>query len=213
MWCLWKVRNEKLFQRKEGSPVQVSFAAQAITNSFKLETGHTNLCKNKIPMQDKGEELRQGNTIDASKLSTQNTFFTDAAWNLQESQNGNEGAQAGIGVYIQLKQGYLNLQASISATGMIAISAVQTEAQGLKLAANLLESLHIQEAAVLTDNLTVAKAAAARSPRKEPGNWQIRSYIADFCAMTEFKNIQVYHVNRDQNSIAHEAARDLYFYV
>ena len=68
------------------------------------------------------------------------------------------------------KQGYLNLQASISATGMIANSAVQAEARGLKLAANLLESLHIQEAAVLTDNLTVAKVVAARSPRKEPGN-------------------------------------------
>lgn len=52
------------------------------------------------------------------------------------------------------EQCYLNIQATISSKVMLANSAnsaVQAEGQGLKLEANLLESLKIHEAAELTN--------------------------------------------------------------
>jgi hypothetical protein len=65
MWCLWKARNDTLFQRKVASPFQVFFAAQAITNSFSLEVGtaepgRSNTENHRMSPQEK-EHFIQGN--------------------------------------------------------------------------------------------------------------------------------------------------------
>lgn len=67
--------------------------------------------------------------------------------------------------------------------------------------------MHLQEAAILTDNLSLAKAAAARSPMQEPGHWGIRGLLADFCAIINPYSAQVIHINRDHNAEAHRLAQ------
>ena len=40
-----------------------------------------------------------------------------------------------------------------------------------------------------TDNLSLAKAAAARSPRTDPGHWEARGLLAEFCAATNASSV------------------------
>jgi hypothetical protein len=53
---------------------------------------------------------------------------------------------------------------TISVTVAHTQSAIQAEAQAINLAEVRINRLNIQQAAILTDNLTLAKAAEARSP-------------------------------------------------
>ena len=68
----------------------------------------------------------------------------------------------------------------------------------------------IHEAAILTDNLLLAKAAAARDPNSQPGYWIIRGLLTDFCALTASSDVQIFHVSRNHNTEAHEAAKLAY---
>ena len=58
MWCMWKSRNDKLFQRKESSPLQFFYAAQAIANCILQEV--------EIQEQSHKEEENQGLQITGS---------------------------------------------------------------------------------------------------------------------------------------------------
>lgn len=212
MWCLWKARNEKLFQRKDNSPFQVFFAAQAITRSLDLELGEVDeqgkstTEDHKRSSQAEGN-LIQGSTIDSARLTTPVKIFTDAAWQEQGNDNKTGIRGTGIGILLQVQQGDQRMEEKNSATAPYAQSAIHAEAHGINLAAIIMNLLNIQQATILTDNLTLATAAAARSPFSQPGHWQIRSTLTDFCNNTATKQVQVFHVTRTHNCEAHAAAR------
>lgn len=113
---------------------------------------------------------------------------------------------------MQVKQGNCMTMAKISAVAEQAASTLQEEAQGIKLATVILNTtiisnkLELQEAAILTDNLMLAKAASARRP-SQPGHWNIRSLLAEFCEATTPKQFQVFLVPRTQNIVAHNSAK------
>lgn len=65
-----------------------------------------------------------------------------------------------------MTQGDTKMELHISAQCHNISSPIQAEAQALKLAAMLAKQMHLQGATFLTDNLTLAKAAAARHPMK-----------------------------------------------
>ena len=80
---------------------------------------------------------------------------------------------AGLGIYMQIRSDRPCSQVSISAISPSASSAIQAEAFGLLLAVKLAEVLHIHEATFLTENATLATAAAARDLLHAPGHWAI----------------------------------------
>lgn len=144
MWCMWKSRNDKLFQRKENSPLQFFYAAQAIANCISQEVGvHEQSHK-----EEENQELQiantyaQGTTVDLLKLTTTNRIFTDAAWKNQVQYASN--TRTGLGVYMHINQGRRRMKVQIYATGNQAESAIQAEAQALVLAANILARLQIR---------------------------------------------------------------------
>ena len=214
LWCLWKFRNDKVFQRKDASPIQVFHAAQAIINSLSLEQNinmqETATSETGKDCKHKEDKYVQGNTVNLTEISTSTKIFTDAAWNKQEQSSVNGTGKTGIGISIEGQERRTKWQIKISATAMQAQSAIHAEALAIKLAAIIINMTGIHEAAILTDNLTLAKAAAAREPTKQPGHWMIRGILADFCALTSSSHVQVFHVRRNQNSVAHDAAKLAY---
>lgn len=185
MWCLWKSRNDKLFQRKDTSPLQVFSAAQAIKKSLSLEMQAKEQGKSGFEIsdqckQDKGEII-QGTTVDRAKLSTPIKIFVDAAWKEQEQSTSTGTRKAGIGIFMQTQEEERKTQIRIYALYLEAQSTLHAEALAIKLASIILSRLKIQEAAILTDNLTLAKAAAARAPATQPGHWLIRGVLAECC--------------------------------
>lgn len=99
------------------------------------------------------------------------------------------------------------MEVKISASSDRATTPLQAEAQATKLAAILVQRLQLKGAIFLTDNLTLAKALAARAPTDEPGHWQIRSMVADFCSATREMQVQVFHTSRTYNEVAHLQAQ------
>lgn len=71
----------------------------------------------------------------------------------------------------------------------------------------MLVQLQIQEVAIFTDNLSLAKVATTRSPRTDPGHWEARGLTAEFCAITNPTSIQVFQIPRLHNKEAHDLAQ------
>lgn len=90
---------------------------------------------------------------------------------------------------------------------LVGQTAFQAEAQALVLAANIIIKLQIQGVTIFTDNLSLANIAATRSPRTDPGHWEIRGLLAEFCAITDPTSVQVFHISRIHNKEAHDLAQ------
>jgi hypothetical protein len=98
LWCLWKSRNDCLFNRKCSRPSQVSAISNAIVQGFKLED--TTNSEDQPPSAT--ATVQKASTLE---LSVQTNFnpagdavFCDAAW---EPDPNSQPAPAGIGVFIQ----------------------------------------------------------------------------------------------------------------
>jgi hypothetical protein len=83
LWCLWKMRNEKLFNNIEGSPHQVIIRTNALLDSMQLHKPHVLPTKT---LATPRELLYNGPKM-----------FVDAAW--KEQVNG-QPTKAGAGIYI-----------------------------------------------------------------------------------------------------------------
>lgn len=114
---------------------------------------------------------------------------------------------AGLGIYIQFQDSRHNSQLFISATSPPASSALQAEAYGLLLAANLAQHLQLQQVTYFTDSAILAKAAATRNIMGGPGHWEIRSQLAAIFGTPAFNHQKVYHVRRSLNFKADFQAR------
>jgi hypothetical protein len=66
MWCIWKPRNDFLFDRKKGYPYQINLNAPALRNNLEIFTTHdenlqvTPSCRNKKA----GKIQEHGSTLD-----------------------------------------------------------------------------------------------------------------------------------------------------
>ena len=79
----------------------------------------------------------------------------------------------------------------------------------LVLAANAAKHLQVQQATFLTDNLTLATAAAKREIATNKILWELRKSLADYIHVTAGLQAQVYHISRDLNGIAHSVAHQV----
>ena len=220
LWCLWKARNDTLFCRKNCNPCQVFVAANAIIQGTKLEAAasfeNNRSTLGAISKASAGDTVQMqiasvqqmtpspGATVrDISNISG-SIIFSDAAWS-----PGLDGqpTPAGLGIFIQICGDRPCSKICISAISPPASSAIQAEAFGLLLASQIAQLLHIQQATFLTDNSTLAHAAATQDLRLAPGHWTIRPQLAHMAASSSFDPSKVFHTPRSNNFRAHHHAR------
>uniref|UniRef100_A0ACD5ZE21 Uncharacterized protein n=1 Tax=Avena sativa TaxID=4498 RepID=A0ACD5ZE21_AVESA len=208
MWCLWKARNDCLFNRNQGSSSQVHHMANAIMKNLEmvdiLQTGrnteHQGEQRVETPATRQGATIMTDLTIQGPKI------YSDAAWKTNKSPGAEGRATTGLGVFCDLKQGLHPTIVLIQASTELAPSALQAEATGLLLAAKIANLLQIQHVTFLTDNMSVARAAATIKPTDQQVPWEIRQHIAQYKHVSKKLNPNIYHIKRNINGVAHNCA-------
>jgi hypothetical protein len=162
-----------------------------------------------IPLEDNGHyhqqvNLTPGSSVKDLRAITGSVIYCDAAW-----VGGTDSLpmQAGIGVFLQIEGSRSCRQLFISAISPPASSAIQAEAFGMLFAVRLAETLQIQGASILTDNATLAAAAASQDILDAPGHWMIRPQLAAIISSNWFHARKVFHVSRSLNFKAHHQAK------
>ena len=208
MWCIWKARNDQLFQRRSTEPYQISMHANALSQNLELcDATMQNLQgKEKEMAWQQPSTTLQGSTITMNEMTISNAIFCDASWKCRNSQHSDGEEATGIGVYIQADIGGDKCSLMIQASTSIASSAFQAEAMALRLAATLANLLNISMPIYLLDNQVLAKVAASRELNHTLLRWDSREILADFFESTSNTSCQVYHIKRNYNEIAHNCA-------
>jgi hypothetical protein len=209
MWCLWKSRNDCLFNRKETHPKQIHHMANAVTKSLEMvdvvQVPNSYRLQNEDPTKEKTSE--QGETIRTDLAIIGNKIFSDAAWKNKSATGSEDQNQIGIGVYYQALQHNIGATILIQASTTQTPSPLQAEAAALNLAARIASHLQISQVSFLTDNLALARAAASKRASDPHIPWEIREQIAIFKNTTRNIEQEVYHIKRDFNNIAHSCAQ------
>lgn len=213
MWCLWKARNDFLFDRKRALPHHVITAASALSNEpcdiinnsdqnkVHCQTLSSISC-NQIPMQ--------GHTLKSDLLITGPKVFSDAAFKSKKIPGLPQGAAAtGVGVFLCFFQDQVEVNVQIQASTSITNSPLQAEALALLFAAQVAKRLQIAQPTFLTDCLSLASVAARRKISEASTPWTIRKTLADFFSFSRDLQSQVYHISREVNGIAHNVAHQV----
>jgi hypothetical protein len=153
MLCLWKAKNDCLFDRKRSSPALVFVVSNAITQGAKLEV---------MGNSEDHQNLQQGYHL-APMVQIPPSFagqaiFCDAAWKLQQ---GAHSAPAGVGIYVQMEHNEHCKHIYISAMSPLVSSPLQAETFGLHLTTKLANELQIHEPHFYMANSVFTSAAAA----------------------------------------------------
>lgn len=204
LWCLWKSRNDNLFGRRPGEPMQIFWAAQAINSSqalLKWAEQEQHISTDTSSSYSKSI-IKQGETIKSDLLITGTKVFSDASWN-------NKKVPTGIGIHIQGFEHSDGYNVMIQASTTIASSPLQAEALALLLAAHIANLLNIGQVSFLTDNLTLARAAAQRSISLTKANWEIRKELAEYVLVTKKLQPKVFHISRELNGVSHNCAHQV----
>lgn len=86
-------------------------------------------------------------------------------------------------------------------------SPILAEAAALLLASNIAAKIQEQGVTFLTDNLALARAAAAHSIADKQVPWELRPQIADYKKASEHLLPKIYHIKRNLNTVAHDCAK------
>jgi hypothetical protein len=148
LWCLWKMRNEKLFSNEEGLPNQVIIRTHVLLNSLQINTS--------IDPPNKPIALPQELTYAGPKV-----FLDDAAW---RPQTNRRTTKVGIGIYMSWEANSQVIDVFIAAKTTNIASPLQAKAAALITSAQIASYILLQDPSYFTDNLSLAKAAAGPSP-------------------------------------------------
>jgi hypothetical protein len=170
MWCIWKARNDLLFNKKDCHPTHIKHRAYAINQNFeKMETvqvpaNRSEEIKKTTRIHDAGKEIpeiKQGDTIKTDMAIKGNKIYTDAAWKTKKSPGFNGRTATGLGIFCQLQHSSGQYMVMIQAAMTTTPSPLHAEAAALVFAVQLAEQMNISPVTFLTDNLNLAKAASA----------------------------------------------------
>jgi hypothetical protein len=108
LWCFCKSRNDCLFNRQPGSPLQIRHAGQAIIQAQALaDTVNSSDSMTEV-RQRKQQQLTNlptpGNTIKSDLLIVGTQIFLDASWRACQTPDGAGQEATGIGVFLQVKE-------------------------------------------------------------------------------------------------------------
>jgi hypothetical protein len=208
MWCLWKSRNDCLFNKKDSTPLQIYQRTNAIKKNLEL-LDVVQVSGNKIQarLNTQGNQTRQGNTIRSDLQIQGSKIFTDAAWKRRKAQDTQENCKTGIGVYCQFPGQGREETVMIQASTTYSSSPLLAEAAALLFATKVAAQVQAQGATFLTDNLTLARAASATALTSDQVPWELRQQIADYKRVSEELQSKIFHINRNLNGVAHDCAQ------
>jgi ribonuclease HI len=213
MWCMWKSRNDCLFGRKPGNPLQINQVAEAISKNLEMvdmtqkpnkQTHHNTV--NILQVQNQEQVLKQGETITSDLQIKCSRIYSDAAWKVNADTRVEAKMMTGLGIYCRLQEPNCKTSLFIQALIPATPSVIQAEAEALVLAAKVAKLLHLNHVSILTDNITVARAATTSLLAHQQVPWEIRQQIAKYKAVSQ-SFFQVYHIRRNLNSEAHKCAQ------
>lgn len=84
MWCIWKARNYKLFDRRNSQPHHVYTAAKVLSDQYStvLNSSHQGQTSDQVLQQASNSvRLAQGHTIKSDILISGAKIYSDAAFN------------------------------------------------------------------------------------------------------------------------------------
>jgi hypothetical protein len=215
MWCIWKARNDKLFNRKDCHPRQIQHAAHAINqNMEKVDLLQVKKCSsqggnagNINRSQDEGrDDLRQGESIKTDLLIQGIKIYTDAAWKTRKAPGSQGRIATGMGVFCQFPHSTGENKVLIQASSPKLPSPLHAEAAALLLAAKFAEKLNASPVTFLTDNLILARAAASEKITDFSVPWELREQIAHYKKASTNIQVNIFHIKRDINGVAHNCS-------
>lgn len=168
LWCLWKARNDCLFNRRCPRPVQVFAISNAIVQGSKIEDSALHGDQAPTTTANTHRAHVTGPTVQNFSCFAGDAIFCDAAW--KTDQNAHP-TPASIGIFIQVESNQHFKRLYVSALSPPASSPLQAEAFGLILATKLAEILQLQEPVFYTDCSVLASAAAASNIMNAPSHW------------------------------------------
>ena len=212
MWCIWKARNDFLFERKFSFPYQIKIAATSLNNILQEEIlPSTNIQSLQASQPDNSPLPKQGNTLKSDLLINGAKVFSDAAFRTSRVPGFQQGQlRTGVGVYFCLPSSNREINIQVQASGPSTDTPLQAEAIALACAAQLAACLNIQTPTFLTDSLSLATVAAARNIAHSSTPWNIRKEVASFVNSTSNLNPQVFHISRNLNGVAHNLAHQVF---
>ena len=213
MWCIWKSRNNMLFQRKRGQPYQIFINAQALTNNLQFYDLNSSSKQENKQVQRQQINNKMSRPIQGSTISDnypQGTIiYTDAAWKNNSGKGVPRSQQTGIGIYIADNSTQAGWKIKIQAATLQQDNAFQAEAKALSMAAKIANILQVDRPIYLTDNQVLAKIAAARTISHPLLHWNARHHLADFFRETTSTSTNVFHISRQLNGEAHNCAKQV----
>ena len=148
-----------------------------------------------------------GDTIKTDRWITGAKIYSDAAWKTNKILGSSTKTGTGIGVFCHIPGDQTITNVFVQASIPMAPSPLQAEASALLLAATIAKLLQLQQVTFLTDNSSLAKAAASRTLSSTQVQWKIRQHVAKYFQITHQLQPAIYHISRNLNGISHSCAQ------
>jgi hypothetical protein len=138
MWCLWKARNDCLFNKKDIAPLQVHHMTNAIKQNLELlDPLQVGVQEPQRRTDTQQEMTGPGNTISSDLRIQGSKIFSDATWRKISTSDTQENLKTGLGVYCQLTREYREETVMSQASTVQPSSPILAEAAALLLASNI----------------------------------------------------------------------------